>query len=161
MLPSLNRHYQQPPSSLPALRLSSAHTTFATLFDTEIMSDEDEKPAPAAIPAWQTAQSQPDATPAAESQDASSGSSSETEHKTEDEAGETKDDSEDEEVKKQDEEDDLTVARRFLSDPSVQSSPLPSKIKFLQNKGLSESTIQTLLGTDNTEKDVRLDLSLK
>lgn len=121
------------------------------------MSDEDEKPIPAAIPAWQSAQSQPDATPAVESQDASSSSSSETEHKAEDEAGETKADSEGEGVGKQDEEDDLTVARRFLSDPSVQSSPLPSKIKFLQNKGLSESTIQTLLGTDNTKTDVRPD----
>jgi hypothetical protein len=155
-----NCHYQ-PRSSLPDSRLSSIHTTFATPFDTETMSDEDEKPTPAPNPARQSAPSQPVATPAGESQEASSGSSSETEHKTEDEAGETKGDSKDEEVGKQDEEDDLTVARRFLSDPSVQSSPLPSKIKFLQNKGLSESTIQTLLGTDNTQKDVRLHFSSK
>lgn len=146
------------------------------------MADEDEESSRPAIPAWQNAQSEPSApSPPVEVQATSSSSDSISSSRDKEDEGEgeytTAEDTSNEDTRFKDtadevkaevkaetekesehseDEDNLTVARRFLSDPSVQSSSLASKLKFLRDKGLSESTIQTLLpaATVQEQEDV-------
>ncbi|CAG9973365.1 unnamed protein product [Clonostachys byssicola] len=104
------------PSSRRVISTPSGSLLIAGL-NTQIMTEEEEKP-DSGIPEWQRSQ-----------EDTEGGS------KTTNEDSTTTTD-----------EDRIKVARRFLEDEKIKTSPRESKIAFLRGKGIDEADIKELLG---------------
>lgn len=107
---------QSSPSSRRAISTPSGSLPIAGL-NTQIMTEEEEKP-DSGIPEWQRSQED-----------------------TEDSSTTTNEDS-----TTTTDEDRIRVARRFLDDEKIKTSPRESKIAFLRGKGIDEADIKELLG---------------
>ncbi|KAK7414739.1 hypothetical protein QQX98_006423 [Neonectria punicea] len=111
------------------------------------MADSESKPEKPAGPSWQRAEPEDAASAAPEASSAATTTDAETETKPEPVLkAEADADAKPVEAKPAaPEENMLDVARKFLDDDAVRDAPLEKKVAFLEAKGISDASIQTLL----------------